>query len=101
MQSTKTARDLIAGIRTNLQIIRGDLRDLRTDLAYDWRYLRANLHYDRLDLADNLRAGLMTWRQQRAARHQASPGQPPHCPYASCHHNAPGSLPPGHPEATR
>jgi hypothetical protein len=101
MQSTKTTRDLIAGLRANLQIIGGDLRDLRTDLASDWRYLRADLHYDRLDLADNLRAALMTWRQQRAARHQADPGQDPHCSYASCHHNAPGSLPAGHPEANR
>jgi hypothetical protein len=75
MQSTNTTRDLLAGIRANLQIIRSDLRDLRTDLASDWRYLRADLRYDWLtladrggDLADNLRADLVTWRQQHGAR---------------------------------
>ena len=74
MQSTKTARDLIAGVRANLEIIRGDLRDLRTDLASDLRYLRTDLQYDRLDLADNLRADLMTWCQRLATRGLTGPG---------------------------
>ena len=73
MQSTKTTRDLIAGLRANLEIIRSDLRDLRTDLASDLAYLRTDLHYDRLELADNLRAGLMTWCQRLATRGLASP----------------------------
>ena len=74
MQSTTMARDLVAGIRANLEILRSDLRDLRTDLAYDWRYLRSALHYDRLDLADNLRADLMTWCQRLATRGLAGTG---------------------------
>lgn len=74
MNSPKTTCDLIAGIRANLQIIRSDLRDLRTDLASDWRYLRTDLNYDRVDLADNLRAGLMTWCQRLTTRGLTGPG---------------------------
>jgi hypothetical protein len=64
MRATKSAGYLLAGIRANVQIIRGDLRDLRHDLATDWRYLRADLRDDRTDLADGLRADLAAWRQR-------------------------------------
>ena len=65
MNSTKTALDLRAGIRANLEIIRGDLRVLRTDLACDWRYLRTDIAADRSNLLYQAHTNLDAWRDRR------------------------------------
>jgi hypothetical protein len=92
MQSTNTTRDLIAGARTDLRtlatdlrIVTADLRTLAADLRTNLGYLRTDLRYDWLtladratDLADNLRADLVTWCQQHAGRQLAA--DPPEVP---------------------
>jgi hypothetical protein len=81
MYSTKTAHDLRDGVRTHLDAMLSDVRELTddfgalcSDLRSDLRYLRADLRTDWLNLADKLRTDLEARRDQRRT---LSPGHAP------------------------
>jgi hypothetical protein len=72
LASTRTARDLLAAVRSHLADARRDLRELaddlealRSDLASDWRYLRADLADDLSGLAYQARTDARAWRDRR------------------------------------
>lgn len=89
ISSTRTARDLLAGVRSHLTEARRDLRELaddlealRSDLASDWRYLRADIADDLSGLAYRARTDLEAWRDRRR---QAPALTPTEWQCTSCH----------------
>jgi hypothetical protein len=72
ISSTKTARDLLAAVRSHLVDMGRDVRELaddlealRADLATDWRYLRADIATDWSNLAYQACTGYGEWRDRR------------------------------------
>jgi hypothetical protein len=77
MTSTRTARDLLAGLHLNLTQIYRASHTLLADLATDLRYLRSDLATDTRDLYASIRADAADWRDRHAAHRKGLCGTAP------------------------